>query len=444
MKPVFPPQTLHWFDGMLLMPYHFRYAHHRSDAMLHYRMMLEQPNGWGIVHVEYNKAILGEGIFELTKLEAVLPDGTCVSHDAYKENARQLQVDLRAHAESLREKPGYIFLAMPSANEEELHVGFKRYDMADVRVTTYGEKGQEYHEVLALAPHLHLFFGEVLPARFSGMPIAQVAWESEGYTLTPYIPPMLMVEARSDIGTMVLHLLQRMREKAQYLVSKINNPQQGMSELVIDEFKFYVACLTESMPYIEALLSSNSAHPFSLYLALTQVAGRLATMGIDRIPPQFKPYNHNDIYASYDQVRKFILRMIVEGVVETFIRIPFRFEDGMFKVELKPQWRNSDVVIAAHPKVGVQASDLNSWVMSAVIGSENIHPTLKTRRILGAPRSEIERLPDVMVAKGTLLYAMTFDDDSVIFGEDLCVENTLRERADFIPAEMGLYVKVRS
>ncbi|MBL7999787.1 MAG: type VI secretion system baseplate subunit TssK, partial [Candidatus Kapabacteria bacterium] len=245
-------------------------------------------------------------------------------------------------------------------------------------------------------------------------------------------------------GEMSSHVAQRMREKAQFLVSKINNPQQGMSELVIDEFKFFVSCLTESLPLLEGIVATNTSHPYWMYTTLLAIAGRLSSLGSDRIPPQFKAYNHNDLFSSFDQLRKYILRMIAEGVIETFIRIPMRYEAGMYKVELKHQWRDSDVVIAAHPKIGVSSSDLNSWMQSAVIGTEGIHPSLKTRRILGVQRTEIERLPDVLVSKGTLLYAATLDEESVIYGEDLCVENTLKDHADHLPAEMSLYVKVKT
>ena len=40
MEPHFLPQSpLHWYDGMLLQPEHFRYGFARSDALIHYRAL---------------------------------------------------------------------------------------------------------------------------------------------------------------------------------------------------------------------------------------------------------------------------------------------------------------------------------------------------------------------------------------------------------------------
>ncbi|MBX7154361.1 MAG: type VI secretion system baseplate subunit TssK [Candidatus Kapaibacterium sp.] len=443
MKNEVPKNTLHWYDGMLLMPYHFRYAHSRSDVLLHYTTSKIQPYNWGCVEFEYNKSLIGEGVFEPLKIEALLPDGTFVTYNAFDDKTNPLRFNFKQFTEQLMEGPGYIFLALPNISEEEFQSSVTRFKIADESIVTYGNKGLEHNEIITLEPQLQLYFGDSLPARYIGIPLVQIEWENEGFAVTQFVSPMLHVSAESEIGEMILHIIQRKREKAQYLVNRINNPPQGVSELVIDEYKFYVACLTELVPYLEALIYSGKAHPHQLFLALTQSAGRLTALGSDRIPPQFKAYNHNDIYTSLDQLRKYILKMIAEGIVESFVRIPFRFEDGKYKVELKPQWKGSDFVIGAHPKINVNSDELHSWVQGAVIGTESVHVSLKTRRILGCNRNRIDRLSDVMVSKGTILYSMQPDDDFVIFGEDLCIENLLREQQDYLPAEMSLYVKMK-
>lgn len=433
---------LHWYDGMLLLPEHFRYGFARGEALLHYRLMAVHPYCWGVRQYRFNPAALSTGVAELVQLEAVFPDGAVVSYDAVQ-SSEPLRIDLRAAAEQLRERPRRIWITLAASGEEELQAGYRRYRLGEAEVLTYGEQQQERSQVLVLEPHLQLVLDDVLPARLVGIPLAEVAWEHEAPTLTPYVPPLLHVEVASPVGQMVQQIVERLREKAQQLVNRINNPQPGISELVIDEFKFYVASLTGELPLLETLLASNRAHPWTLFAVLAQIAGRVAALGSERIPPIFSPYQHDQLYASFDQLRRYILRMVAESALETYIRVPFQLEGTAYKVELRLQWQGSTFILAAHPKPGVSPAEMRAWVESAVIGSESLHASLKLRRVLGARRTVIERIPDVVVSRGTVLYELTFDDDSVIFGEPLCVENHLRERAESAPAELSLYIKVK-
>lgn len=371
-----------------------------------------------------------------------MPDGAIVWYDATA-SPEPLRIDLRAAAEQLREHPRRIWVALAASGEEELQAGYRRYRLEEVDVLTFGQQQQERSHVLVLQPNLQLVLDDALPARLVGIPLTEVAWEHEAPTVTPYVPPLLSVEVASPLGQMVEQIIERLREKAQQLVNRINNPQPGISELVIDEFKFYVASLTSDLPLLETLLASNSAHPWILFNVLAQIAGRVAALGSERIPPIFRPYQHAELYASFDQLRRYILRMVAESAIETYIRVPFQLEGTAYKTELKMQWQGSTFILAAHPKSGVSPSDMKAWVESAVIGTESLQPSLKLRRVLGARRTEIERIPDVIVPRGTVLYELAFDDDSAIFGEQLCVENYLRERADHAPAELSLYIKVK-
>ncbi|RMF33740.1 MAG: hypothetical protein D6747_06280 [Chlorobiota bacterium] len=349
---------------------------------------------------------------------------------------------MRAAAEQLRDRASRVWIAIAAAGEEELQAGYRRFRLTEQTVLTYGEQGHERLELLVLTPQVQLVLADALPARLVGIHLAEVTWEHEGPALTSYIPPWLQVERDSPLGEAIGHIIQRLRDKAQHFVQRINNPQPGISELVIDEFKFYVACLTSELPLLETLLASNQAHPWVLFNVLALIAGRVAALGGERIPPLFRPYVHTELLASFDQLRRYILRMVTESAIETYLRVPFRLEGGIFKLDLKASWRGSTCILAAHPKPSVTQSDLRGWIESALIGTESLQPSLRLRRVLGARRQEVERIPEVVVARGTLLYEIILDDECAIFDEQLWVENPLRERSDHAPAELSMYVKI--
>lgn len=434
---------LHWYEGMLLLPEHFRYSFARGDALIHYRTIHAHPYSWGIRRLRFNPSALSVGIVELAHVEAIFPDGTVVSYTATQNDTESVQLDLRSADEQLRDHPSRVWLALAASGEEELHAGYRRYRLQQREVLTYGEHEQERSEILVLQPQLQLILSDALPARLIGIPLAEVAWEHEGPSLTPYQPPQLCVDVESPIGKMIEQIIQRMREKAQQLVNRIANPQPGISELVIDEFKFFVACLTSELPLLETLLATNTAHPWTLFNVLALIAGRLAALGTERIPPVFRPYNHTELYASFEQLRRYILRMVAETAIESYLRVPFQLTGSVFTLELKPQWQGSTFILAAQPRTGISPTDMRAWVDSAIIGTDSLLPSLRLRRVLGARRSEVERIPGVVVPRGTILSEIVLDDECAIYGEQLCVENHLRDRSDHMPAELSLYVKIK-
>ncbi len=240
-----------------------------------------------------------------------------------------------------RDRASRVWIAIAAAGEEELQAGYRRFRLTEQTVLTYGEQGHEAPRTAGSHATGAAGLADALPARLVGIPLAEVTWEHEGPALTSYIPPWLQVERDSPLGEAIGHIIQRLRDKAQHFVQRINNPQPGISELVIDEFKFYVACLTSELPLLETLLASNQAHPWVLFNVLALIAGRVAALGGERIPPLFRPYVHTELLASFDQLRRYILRMVTESAIETYLRVPFRLEGGIFKLDLKASWRGS-------------------------------------------------------------------------------------------------------
>ena len=74
-------------------------------------------------------------------------------------------------------------------------------------------------------------------------------------------------------------------------------------------------CLVGALPGFEAVLQSGNAHPYMVYVALCGMAGQLAVLGKEMVPPAFDPYNHNDLYATFRPVLEFIDRAMDQGRV---------------------------------------------------------------------------------------------------------------------------------
>ena len=72
LKPV------RWKEGMFLRPHHFQqfdlYLESRETA----RLRALETHAWGLVRLELRKESLDNFSFQVTELEAVLPDGTYI------------------------------------------------------------------------------------------------------------------------------------------------------------------------------------------------------------------------------------------------------------------------------------------------------------------------------------------------------------------------------
>jgi hypothetical protein len=84
------PELLNWYEGMLLMPWHFQQSARRQEALSSWLVQAAAPNGWG---VRILKSHLHNGIFQVDELEAMMPDRLVVR---YRDSEGEgLRIDLK-------------------------------------------------------------------------------------------------------------------------------------------------------------------------------------------------------------------------------------------------------------------------------------------------------------------------------------------------------------
>src|SRR3990167_5597303 len=72
---------IQWHEGMLLQPHHFQRLSLRYERLIGYHAQC-MPFAWGVNHFEIDTVAVLEGILRITQLEAMMPDGTVVWHEA--------------------------------------------------------------------------------------------------------------------------------------------------------------------------------------------------------------------------------------------------------------------------------------------------------------------------------------------------------------------------
>lgn len=407
------PLPIQWHEGMLLAPQHFQQLSLRNELLVHYHTAASSPFHWGVRHLEVDSVALVDGMFRVLDLEAVLPDGLVVSHSSGKTD---LSLNLNDRIEELRSTPVMVHLAVVAreVSVAERYASENRDSIVDENT---GEGGLP---MPVLRPTLQLLLGDDIPAKYVTFPLARIAYRNEGFTRTRFEPPTLRVNSGSGIYDLCSSVASRLREKAMSLAEKAHSPASGPATL---EHKLNVHNLVGELPAFEALYRSGASHPFPLYITMCSLLGHVAGLSAALVPPVLDPYDHNDLFASFNQVRNAIDKMLDEGIHESYEEHKFLVKGDEYHISFDPSWAGRQVVIGVRAPRGVSDQEMTAWVGGSVIASRSAIMRLRDKRVTGAERNRIDSEADLVPPRGMTLFNLTPDTQYVKPGEDLVVIN---------------------
>ncbi len=435
------PEAIQWHEGMLLSPQHFQQLCLRQEELLHHHSRLIAPFHWGVGYLTTDPVLLVNGTYRVMEFEGVMPDGLAVSH---VRDTRELEVDLAQFADELKTKPVTINVVVPAKKPGEAPVkgDLARYTSVEGQPIVDDTTGEGEIRIPRLRPNLSLLVGDTIPKKYSGFPIAQVAFKDETFTTTDFIPPVLAIEMQSALGEMASLLSKKLRQKAVFLAERAKSPTMAAEPTLLLETRAMVASLVSGLPQFEAVLYSGNAHPFSLYVVLCGLVGSVASLSAGLLPPVLSPYNHNDLRATFDQAKEFAFRMI-DQIHENYMAFSFSFEGGKFVLPMQESWFAPTLTIGVRGRAGALDRDIQTWIEGALIGSASKMQSMRDRRILGAPRTRIEKDNDLGVVPtgGTALFSIKADPQFIEPKDVLQIINSDDFSEANRPVEIMLYVK---
>jgi predicted component of type VI protein secretion system len=167
------------------------------------------------------------------------------------------------------------------------------------------------------------------------------------------------------------------------------------------------------------------------------------------VPPQFAPYQHNDLRASFLPVTTFVQQSVTDAVIEAWKTYPFRLLNQTFSLPPLPALDEAlaaggtldepNLAIALRPANGASEESAILWGGSCVAGSANIMQRLLSNRVLGVERRHLERMPDLNPPRGMVLFSLGSDPAAIVPGQAL--QLLQRTGEDPMPSEAVLYVR---
>jgi len=409
-----------WYEGMLLAPQHFQQAQLQADQLLGYHLAALSPYHWGVRRLVLDCAALPGGTFTVQELEAVLPDGLVARHDASAGGT--LSVALKPYADTARHGVLTVHLAVRSRAARPAASGpLARYECYTGAPVADELTGEGEVEVPRLRPRLSLQVSAQRPRGWVSLPLARVCLTEHGWTLDGALPPVLSLPPELPLGRRCARLACAVRARAVQMGRALRRARAAGEPGRAAAAQSGLAALSAALPRLEALVGSGAAHPFSIHLALCDLAGHLAAAGPGRAVPLFRPYDHDDPDGSLGPVLEFCERATQE-VQDGWFLVPFRHRRGGFDLAPRAAWRElRELTVRVRGAACADAAELREWVARARIASASRIHGLAAGDCVGAPREVVPAPAGLPGGEGRLYLRVATECPWIVPGERLHV-----------------------
>jgi type VI secretion system protein ImpJ len=430
-----------WHEGMLLEPHHFQQMRLRSQQLALKYLTISCPYFWGIQNLIIDQTALVSGTFRITELQALLPDGSvaCVlpTDEAYP------QVDLTPYKDTLATQPMMIHLAairyLPDAANTK--TDFPRYTSVNVGPVVDENTGEAEIYIPQLSLILHLIVGNDIPTRYISFPLAEVVFKEEGFCQTDFIPPRTDILNGSVLNKECNNIISNIREKIAFLSDKLQSPLTLSDSPLLQKYQSFFNVLTSQILRLEAVVFSQTAHPYVVFTELCAVAGAVCSMSPGQVPPVFPVYQHNSLRKTFQPVFTFLATMM-DLIKRISISVPFAQEDRTFGIDLKPEWVFQDSwIIGIRHSLSMSEKDVMDWLSGAIIATDEFVLSVRDKRILGAQREAVEQIPEMgLVLNKGVIFVKVANDPQFINPQGRLKIFNISDNDDKRPAEVLLYI----
>jgi type VI secretion system protein ImpJ len=439
------PEAVQWFEGMLLAPQHFQLADRRAEALQAYHLHAASPFHWGVRRLAFDSSLLLTGIFRITEMEAILPDGLVVVHPT--EDAGPLEVNLQDKREALRNAPLTVHLVVPTAQTHAVAGLKRRYRSVKGTAVTDDNTGEGEVSVARLRPNLELTTSSA-PTKppddhYTSLPVAVISVREVAFAAEPFAPPRLDVPRGTPLSDLCLSVATALRARAATLAERSLAASAG-SEAAAGEAAATVRALVGPLPRLEAMLATELVHPFQLYLALCDVMGALGVLSPSGVPPVPPAYLHADPLPAFGQLTRSLLNLL-DRVREPYEALRFAaLGEGRFSLRIERDWlQGGELLIGARASAGQPMVMVAEWLSRALIGSAPHISGIRLRRIRGAERRRLENTDGIgfLPPASMVLVAVTVDPEFIDGDEALEIQGPSSDEHGGVPGEVVLYLR---
>ena len=333
-------QPVHWAEGLFLQPQHLQRLQQNAAQDSFALFSLHQPYPYGVIELELNEDALNEQRVVITKLKAVLRDGTLLD---VPHNASIAPLQLSAEASRNASNAGgdsvlEICLCVPLLSNQQSnisapqsHTGRYVLSTEEVGDENTGSGGQE---IAMVVRRYNAFLCErsLVPAQAIALPLLHLQWATNAQgqrTLqrdVHYMPPYLTVAQSCPLLSLSQDLLLTLRQQQKQLQHQLSERALESKVLTASEVieLQVLSALTGFVARAQCFLQPQLLSPFALYLELVELLSRLSILR-PQVSLQIPLYDHDNALPCFEQVLRLIRLFLHEesaGECQIFDFVP--------------------------------------------------------------------------------------------------------------------------
>jgi type VI secretion system protein ImpJ len=313
-----------WNEGMLLTPQHFQQADNYQEELVNSRLSAMTPYEWGVIDLQINRESIANGVFEIVRCRAVMPDGLTVNvpETDPAPDPRPIETNFAQGTDKLD-----VHLAVPAKRIGAInyrvnggdHDLLTRY-LLDAGVAIDEVTGENEQQLAFARSNLRLVFANELSDGYSSIKIAELIRTATGQikAAESYVPPSLNVTASPWLVNMLRQLVEILITKSSTLGEKLRDRNLALVDFTSAEVAIFwlLHTVNSSIPILAHLFRTRVVHPERLYFELARLQGALMTFVRNQHPKDIARYEHTDLRATFSRLANEI-RELLELVYQT-------------------------------------------------------------------------------------------------------------------------------
>lgn len=345
-------RKIHWNEGMFLRPQHFQTADFLISKEIAILGNTLSQFGWGFKKLIIEEQSLENYRFVVSSFLARMPNGTIVMGP---EDGPIPILDLKKAFENSTKLTIYLAVPQDSQSSTLSSKSPPKWNVEE-RELLDENTGTNPEVIQVCSLNFRFLLESEDTIGYIKIPIATLEKTSsgQGYPCLSagMIPPLISADIWPFLKTDILALLyDRICRKLDLL--SIQLPSVGLTSTETGRFAFLqLQALGEAKTTLFPLLNTRDIHPYTLYLELCRIIGKIGFFSPARVPPEPPLYDHENLGKTFLKIR-IILEDLLNLVVEPEYKERAFVGAGLrMQVALDPSW----VEKGWHMFIGVQGS----------------------------------------------------------------------------------------
>ena len=313
-----------WSEGLFLRPQHFQQQERYLETQLEARVSALRAYSWGFSEIEIERDLLAIGKLGLRRARGAFPDGTPFTMPENDPLPAPLEID-----GNMRDQ--IVYLAVPlkkagalQSTREASGVELTRYRNRDHEARDITSDSAVATEITVAALNARLMSQSEPGEDFAQIPLAHVVERrADGQVVLDdrFIPTVLRSSAAARLATFLTELQGLLHQRAEALAARAVATGRGGAAEIADFLMLQI--VNRYAPLATHLASNAVCHPEELYKLALEITGELSTLTAStRRPPQFAPYRHDALNASFEPVIAALRGCLSVVMEQTAIAIP--------------------------------------------------------------------------------------------------------------------------